>query len=81
MTIDVEVLSEAYIVLKQYIPEKDRQEAADNLMSIIVDMMGDKELKEFGSTDSLLKKALKEYSYDDEDEDKDESGYDDYDDE
>lgn len=80
MTIDVEVLSEAYIVLKQYIPEKDRQEAADNLMSIIVDMMGDKELKEFGSTDSLLKKALKEYSYDD-DEDEDKDDYDDYDDE
>lgn len=68
MTIDVEVLSEAYSILKQYIPEKDRQEAADNLMSMMVDMMGDKEIKEFGTTDSLLKKALKEYSYEDEDD-------------
>jgi DNA-binding transcriptional regulator GbsR (MarR family) len=72
MTIDVDVLSEMYTVLKQYIPAKDRQEAADNLMSIIVDLLGDRELKEFGSTDSSLKKALKEYSADedvDDDED------------
>jgi DNA-binding transcriptional regulator GbsR (MarR family) len=65
MSIDVDVLSEMYTVLKQYIPTKDRQEAADNLMSIIVDLLGDQELKEFGSTDSSLKKALKEYSADD----------------
>lgn len=76
MTIDVEVLNEAYSIMKQYIPEKDRQEAADNLMSVLVDMLGDKELKDFGSTDSLLKKALKEYAYDEDDDE----GYD-YDDE
>lgn len=67
MTIDVEVLSELYTILKQYIPSKDRQEAADNLMSVMVDMLGDKELKEFGATDSILKRALKEY-VDDEDD-------------
>ena len=49
MSIEVDVLSETYTVLKQYIPVKDRQEAADNLMSILVDMLGDIELKEFGS--------------------------------
>ena len=41
MTIDVEVLSEAYSILKQYIPQKDRQEAADNIMSIMVDYLDD----------------------------------------
>ena len=61
MSIDVEVLGEAYTILKQYIPQKDRQEAADNLMSVMVDMLGDIELQEFGGTDSNLKKALKEY--------------------
>ena len=71
MTIDVDILSEMYTVLKQYIPAKDRQEAADNLMSIMVDMLGDQELQEFGSTDSSLKKALKEYSADDDNEDAD----------
>ena len=73
MSIDVDVLSEMYTVLKQYIPAKDRQEAADNLMSIMVDLLGDQELREFGSTDSSLKKALKEYSADD-DEEQDDDG-------
>ena len=67
MTIDVDILSEMYTVLKQYIPVKDRQEAADNLMSIMVDMLGDQELKEFGGTDATLKRALKEYSTDEDD--------------
>jgi hypothetical protein len=69
---DIEVLIETYTILKQYIPVKDRQEAADNLMSILVDMLNDEELVEFGSTDSSTKKALKEYVQEDEDEFKDE---------
>ena len=73
MTIDVDALSEMYTILKQYIPQKDRQEAADNLMSVMVDMLGDQELKEFGGTDNTLKRALKEYSADD-DTDEDEDG-------
>jgi len=71
MSIDVDVLSEVYIILKQYIPQKDRQEAADNLMSVMVDMLGDQELKEFGTTDSILKRAMKEYTSEDEDEEED----------
>ena len=75
MTIDVEVLSELYTIMKQYIPQKDRQECADNLMSVMVDMLGDKELKEFGTTDATLKRALKEYvdeeSYNEDEEDSD----------
>jgi uncharacterized protein YqeY len=67
MNIDVEVLSELYTIMKQYVPAKDRQECADNLMSVMVDMLGDQELKEFGTTDATLKKALKEYSTDDDD--------------
>ena len=68
MSIEVDVLSETYTVLKQYIPVKDRQEAADNLMSILVDLLGDIELKEFGGTDANLKKALKEYVNDEDEE-------------
>jgi len=68
MSIDVDVLSETYTILKQYIPVKDRQEAADNLVSVLVDMLNDIDLQEFGSTDSNLKKALKEYAVE-EDED------------
>lgn len=66
MTIEVEVLSELYTIMKQYVPSKDRQECADNLMSVMVDMLGDRELKEFGTSDTTLKKALKEYTADDE---------------
>jgi len=69
MSIEVEVLSEMYTILKQYIPTKDRQEAADNLMSVMVDMLNDLDLREFGGTDSTLKRAFKEYSADEEDED------------
>lgn len=73
MTVDVELLSEVYSTLKQYIPQKDRQEASDNLMSILVDYLGDKELKEFGGTDSYTKRSLDEYAGGE-----DEEEYDDY---
>jgi hypothetical protein len=72
MSIDVEVLSETYTILKQYIPQKDRQEAADNLMSVMIDLLSDHELKELSGTDSSLTRAFKEYA-DDPDEDE---GYD-----
>ena len=68
MSLDVDVLVETYTILKQYIPVKDRQEAADNLMSVMIDMLNDIEIKEFAATDSPLTKALKEYITD-EDED------------
>ena len=75
MNIDVEVLSELYTIMKQYVPAKDRQECADNLMSVMVDMLGDQELKEFGGTDSTLKRAFKEYSTDDDDIEDDDEEY------
>ena len=74
MTIDVEVLSELYTIMKQYVPAKDRQECADNLMSVMVDMLGDIELREFGGTDAALKRALKEYVNEEDDHDEDEDG-------
>lgn len=61
MSIDIEVLHESYTILKQYIPQKDRQEAADNLMSVMIDMLNDVQLAEFGALDSFLSRALKEY--------------------
>ena len=75
MTIDSEVLNEAYSILKQYIPQKDRQEAADNLMSVMVDYLSDQELKDLGRADAALSRAFKEYVGDAEDED----NYEDYD--
>jgi len=69
MSIEVDVLSETYTILKQYIPIKDRQEAADNLMGLLVDALNDIELKEFSGTDSVLSKAYKAYASEYEDED------------
>jgi hypothetical protein len=74
MSIDVEVLIETYITLKEYIPSKERQAAADNLVSMLVDNLSDKELKEFGGADSYTKRALEEYLQDEDLED--ESNYD-----
>ncbi len=73
MTIDVDVLIEVYSTLKQYIPTKDRQEATDNLMSILVDLLGDKELKEFSGIDSYTKRSFDEYAgnYEEDEEDQD----------
>jgi len=61
MSIEVEVLSELYTIMKQYVPSKDRQECADNIMSVMVDYLNDIDVKEFGGTDGALKRALKEY--------------------
>ena len=68
MTIDSEVLTEVYSILKQYIPQKDRQEAADNLMSVMVDYLSDQELNDLGRVDAALTRAYKEYAGDSEDE-------------
>lgn len=77
MTIDVEVLSETYSTLKQYIPQKDRQEASDSLMSILIDYLGDNEVKEFSGIDSYTKRSYDEYAgqYEEDEED-----YEDYED-
>jgi hypothetical protein len=62
MSIDVDVLSETYLSLKEYIPVKDQQEAADALMSTMVDYLNDKDLKDFAGSDPTLKKAFREYA-------------------
>ena len=61
MSIDVEVLIETYNIMKQYIPQKDRQECADNLMSVMVDLLNDEDLQTLGHTDGPLKRSLAEY--------------------
>lgn len=74
MTIDASLLSEVYSILKQYIPQKDRQEASDNIMSILVDLLSDEDLKEFSATDSYTRRSFDEYAgnYDDETDNEDE---------
>lgn len=69
MSIDVEVLIEAYTILKEYIPAKERQAASDNLMSMLADTLSESELKEFGGTDSYSKRSLEEYISEEDDSD------------
>ena len=68
MSIDVEILIETYTILKEYIPSKERQAAADNLVSTLVDALSDRELREFGGTDAYTKRAIEEYLDDEDDE-------------
>ena len=68
MSIEIDVLLETYTILKQYIPQKDRQEAADNLMSALMDLLNDLDLKELAATDTALSRAFKEYAGDDDEE-------------
>lgn len=77
MSIEVDSLSEVYQTLKQYIPQKDRQEASDNLMSILVDLLPDNELLEFSGTDAYTKRSLQEFAPDMLEEEDEDSGYED----
>jgi uncharacterized protein YqeY len=74
MSIDIEVLIESYVILKEYIPSKERQAAADNLVSTLVDNLSDRELKEFGRADGYTKRSLEEY-IDDHEAEHDEEDY------
>ena len=73
MSIDVDVLCETFIVMKEYVSQKDRQAVADHLFSILSDMDGisEKDLKTFAECDSYLQKACEEYFQDDEEEEED----------
>lgn len=61
MTIDIDALIEAYTVLKEYVPTKERQGAADTLMSVMVDILSDQDLKELATVDGYLKRSYEEY--------------------
>lgn len=78
MSLDIDVLIDTYTILKEYVTQKDRQAAADNLMSVLVDVLSDKELKEFSGADSYTKRSFEEYA--DFDNDIDEDDYNEYDD-
>jgi hypothetical protein len=64
MSLEVDALIETYTVLKEYIPAKERQAAADALMSVMVDVLNDIDLKELVSVDSYLRRSHEEYAND-----------------
>lgn len=71
---DAEVLSETWLILKEYI--KDKQQAADHLANHLIDLGVDEEdLKELASTDSYLRNAIEYSGGFDEEEFDDEEGW------
>ena len=73
---DVESVREMWNVLKEYIPAKEKQEAADHLISVIVDMdFPDSEFQSMVRSDRYLEDAASEYldeDWDDVDTEEDE---------
>jgi hypothetical protein len=64
--IEVDILSDVFTVLKEYIPSKDKQAAADHLFSVLTDLnITERDLKAFSQCDSHLQKACAEYFQDD----------------
>lgn len=67
MNVELETLGEIWLICKEYIAPKDRQAAADHVISVVADQnITERELKAFGGTDSYLKRSLKEYLGEDE---------------
>jgi hypothetical protein len=72
MSIELDALGEVWLTCKEYIAPKDRQAAADHVISVVADQnITERELKAFGGTDSYLKRALTEYLGEDEGEEAD----------
>ena len=71
MSIEIDTLVETYTVLKEYVPVKECQGAADTLMSVLVDLLSDSDLKELSGVDGYLKRSYEEYTQDDEDSEDD----------
>jgi len=79
MSVELDVLTETYLIMKEYVPSKDRQTAADQLVGNLVDMgIPDPEFENFCATDSYLKRAGEDYLDDDSgDDDTDELAFED----
>ena len=81
MSVELDVLGEMWLTCKEYINPKDKQAAADHVISVVADHnITEAELKSFSGTDSYLKRALEEYLGEevDADEEEDLDGSDDY---
>jgi hypothetical protein len=62
MNVELDIASEVWLTCKEYIGPKDRQAAADHVISVAADHnITESELKTFGGTDAYLGRAVKEY--------------------
>ena len=77
-----ELSKEIWDELKRYVNTVDRAEAAETLVSVLIDNDIDAdEIKDVFKSDGEVKRALASYLKDHADEEEDEEDYDDYDDE
>ena len=61
MTVEVDALGEMWLTCKEYIAGKDRQAAADHVISVIADQsLSEHELRAL-AVDSYLERAINEY--------------------
>ena len=66
---DIESVREIWGVLKEYIPAKEKQEAADHLISLLVDMdFPDSDFQSLVRSDRHLEEAAQEYLDEDDDD-------------
>ena len=78
----VELSKEIWDELKRYVNSVDRNEAAETLVSVLIDNdVAADEIKSTFKTDSEIKRALASYLKDHEDLDEEEDDYEDEDDE
>jgi len=57
---DVEVVIDAYKILKEYIPAKDRQLASDHFVEDMQEMLDEQDLFQLGGVDKYLKARVKD---------------------
>jgi hypothetical protein len=57
------LLADIWSVVKQYIPDRERQTAADQVVSVLIDQnLSSDDFNEFVETDSYLRRAADEHS-------------------
>jgi hypothetical protein len=57
---DVEVVIDAYKILKEYIPAKDRQLASDHFVEDMQEILDEQDLFKLGGVDKYLKASIKD---------------------
>ena len=76
MSIEIDTIVDAYTVMKEYVPGKDRQAAADHVFSILTDSgLSEQDRRSLAGVDSYLGRASTEY-LDPEDETEEDADYD-----
>ena len=75
MDINPDVIVEMWNILKSYVPQKERADAAYSIIDFYDTNSDIEELRDCDTLDSHLAKALSDYLEDDEDEDEEEDEY------